>query len=507
MDDSAFDQNVQNFVTHCKERADDPKLKETLRVLNYGPLETDEELVELATDLLSAGPCTFLPGETPYDLEVFHLLPEMSQLWLETPIEVDLSPLVGHKSLSSLIVIGPTKAIPYINPLMETFEIHDSPGVDLSEISRHQQLEELVLENSPIDNFEFLAELGQLKILKIEGGELTDLSQLPMHRGIEQLSLQHHRLESLAGIEQYQQLKSLSVPSNLIRDLSPLKSLKNLKHLSVGYNPVTELSTIAKLSQLKTLEIRGLHIDDLDAVRKLTSIKALYCDDNHIRSLKPLAEHKKLETLSIRNNEVKNLAPLHKLKKLKQLYASNNNIAAFTELPPNLQTLHLDNNAFVDLDTLKEIDKLPDDELNISHNFIQDLSPLKAFTSIRSLDIGHNRIHSLEPLRKLKKLSDLNARSNRIRDISPLAGLKKLEHLNISNNQITNLTILSSLDKLSKDFTHFNNNTVGQGIRKSATTVPTKLGGKSLKKWRQKEPYKLWSPENISYEYFVKKSD
>lgn len=502
-----FQHKVDNFLAYCKERRDDPKFKETLDALNYGPVDSDEELAFLATSLLSMNHWNFLAKDAAYDLEVFHHLPELNQLWIETPVAMDLSPLAGHPSLSSLIVIGPTERIPFISPRIETIELHNAPGVDLSELAKYENLYELVLENCPIDNFDFLAELGNLKILKIEGGELNDLSQLPVHRGLEQLSLQHHRLGSLTGIEHYRQLTSLSVPSNLIPDLAPLKALKQLKHLSLGYNPTADLSVLDKLDQLKTLEIRGLNVDKLDVVRKLKNLKALYCDDNQIRSLKPLAELKKLETLSIRNNDVHNLAPLHKLKRLKKLYASNNNIAAFSELPANLHTLHLDNNAFVDLESLKTLDKIPQDELNISHNFIQDLSPLKAFPGLKSLDIGHNRVHSLEPLRKLKKLSDLNARANRIRDISPLASHKKLEYLNVNNNRISNLSILSSLDKLSKDYAHFDNNIVGHGIRKSAQTAPAKLGGKSTKKWRQKQPYKLWSPHNIDFEYITKKDD
>lgn len=59
-------------------------------------------------------------------------------------------------------------------------------------------------------------------------------------------------------------------------------------------------------------------------------------------------------------------------------------------------------------------------QLNISNNFIEDLTPLQSLTNLKTLYAAKNMIVDLSPLEQLTSLYDLNLSGNRIESVAPL---------------------------------------------------------------------------------------
>jgi Leucine-rich repeat (LRR) protein len=88
--------------------------------------------------------------------------------------------------------------------------------------------------------------------------------------------------------------------------------------------------------------------------------------------------------------------------------------------------------------------------LNLSGNYIQDISPLNKLSEIEELDLSSNLISDIRPLAGLKKLRKLNLGNNHIEDITPLAQLTSLEELCLYQNKITDFSILKGFTNLRK---------------------------------------------------------
>jgi len=144
--------------------------------------------------------------------------------------------------------------------------------------------------------------------------------------------------------------------------------------------------------------------------------------------------------------------------------------------------LDLSNNGIYRIDGIEYFRNL--EILNLRHNNLSDVSPLRTLTNLRILDIGYNRIINLEDanfnqlnnlqLQELNldynvvyshdhgtvRLSDVNLLSqhtslkylslehNHIADLSPLGELILLEELNLKKNQLERLDGIESLENL-----------------------------------------------------------
>lgn len=82
-------------------------------------------------------------------------------------------------------------------------------------------------------------------------------------------------------------------------------------------------------------------------------------------------------------------------------------------------------NHFIELNNLKDIEILG---INTKDK-ITDLSPLRNFTKLRSLDVEHNAITDLSPLLDLATLEDLKLNYNPIQNLEVLSSFKTLKNL------------------------------------------------------------------------------
>ena len=118
--------------------------------------------------------------------------------------------------------------------------------------------------------------------------------------------------------------------------------------------------------------------------------------------------------------------------------------------------------------------------LDLSFNYLTNISDLRTCTALSYLNISSNLIQDITPLEHLLKLTTLKACANQITSIEPLVHCEKLQKLHIGHNIISNLestiVTLQSLTKL-KYLTIFPNpcivkvNGARERVMKSLTLV------------------------------------
>ena len=87
--------------------------------------------------------------------------------------------------------------------------------------------------------------------------------------------------------------------------------------------------------------------------------------------------------------------------------------------------------------------------LNLSDNYISDISSLSGVNSAEEIDLSGNAIVDISPLVGIHGLYSLDLSFNEIVDVSPLAELsRRLTYLDISRNEIVNISSLLERDDL-----------------------------------------------------------
>lgn len=86
--------------------------------------------------------------------------------------------------------------------------------------------------------------------------------------------------------------------------------------------------------------------------------------------------------------------------------------------------------------------------LDLSENFINDLTPLNSCTGLRELNLFDNAITDTAQLSVNTELVILNLSSNSLESVNGLKGCTKLEELYLSNNSLDSLACITSMPKL-----------------------------------------------------------
>lgn len=80
--------------------------------------------------------------------------------------------------------------------------------------------------------------------------------------------------------------------------------------------------------------------------------------------------------------------------------------------------------------------------------FINELSPLKMFENLRSVDCSNTSVNSLSPISDINSIEVLNISNTRVINLSPLKNLKNLKILNCSNTQVSSLKAIANHQEL-----------------------------------------------------------
>lgn len=187
-------------------------------------------------------------------------------------------------------------------------------SVDLSSITRLENLRGVELKYVKVINYDFLYNLPHLTSINFYGvraDELPDFSKLKLKT----LGLYDGDIKSLDFLPETDVLTNLSVVKQQLESLEGLRNAKNIKALNVSYNPVSDINILQTFEDLERLEIRSTKIKDISALSKSNN----------------------LILLDIRETEINTVSPVAKLPNLRLLLASKENIIDIENLPDAVQ--------------------------------------------------------------------------------------------------------------------------------------------------------------------------
>ncbi|XP_051687619.1 relaxin receptor 1 isoform X4 [Oryctolagus cuniculus] len=218
-------------------------------------------------------------------------------------------------------------------------------------------------------------------------------------------SLQWNLLSKLPpdGFKKYHDLQKLCLQNNRIRSISThaFRGLHNLIKLYLSHNRITSLKpgVFEDLRRLEWLIIEDNHINRISPLTfyGLNSLILLVLMDNVITRLpdKPLCQHMpRLHWLDLEGNHI------HKLRNLTFMSCTNLTVLIMRRNEIN----HLNENAFIPLQKLHELD--------LGSNKLENLPPhvFKDLKELSQLNLSHNPIQEIpanqfDYLVKLKSLS------------------------------------------------------------------------------------------------------
>ena len=124
---------------------------------------------------------------------------------------------------------------------------------------------------------------------------------------------------------------------------------------------------------------------------------------------------------------------------------------------PNLVYYMINYQQIEDLDVPGAVPSVQ--SLILRNNRIKDISGIKNFYNVRSLNLACNEIEDITPLGvlELPAVHTLDLKRNRISDISMLFGLKEAGYVNLMMNDITDASPLADVDTISALYLDFNN--------------------------------------------------
>lgn len=264
--------------------------------------------------------------------------------------------------------------------------------------------------------------MGHPCISKADAEKITDLY------------LGNQAIHNLNGIENLTNLKSLDLSNNgELKSLKPIGNLINLNTLDISNNhEVRDLSSVISLPNIVSLKMNNIvDIHNSDSITaesfqtqinkiKSSNLDSLELEGNELTDIDFINQCLNIRLLNISNNNVMNIKPLEYLKELKWLYANGNKI--------------------------------------------QDIDSLKNLINLQTLDLGYNKISNIKNLPK--GLVELNLKHNCITDIRPLKDLKILsDHIDLTNQIYvmklnSETTDLTKYIKSSADIKYENNGTI-----------------------------------------------
>lgn len=289
----------------------------------------------------------------------------------------------------------------------EDEQIRDPTGLEYA-----TNLTTLALNNSYVEDYQFLAKLTNLKILSLHPDSPLRTKSI-----------------NLNFLTQLEELIIFDLSWNA-NDFSYLSNCENLRSLEIYSHNFTsaDLNHLSNLVGLVDLDLFGANITDINPLSPLINIESLNISgiSSRVSDITILAGLTKLRRLQLTNNEITNISALSGLSDLTELGLGLNNIT--------------------DISSLTNLTKLRD--LSLNYNNIEDISALTNLTNMWQLLLHNNNIDDISSLSGMINISSMQLHNNNIDDISSLVlntGLGEGDNVRLANN---NLDLTSGSDDL-----------------------------------------------------------
>lgn len=348
---------------------------------------------------------------------------------------LDLSPLSSLSQCKTLEIDGDyQQGVENVSvlsgmPQMETLILHQIINLkDLQFAQNMPKLKSLYLANLPILSLEGLRDLQSLNSLYLDCSNLTNTDALASLSSLQKLGFGYHNytIPDLHGLSALEEAEIYTVDLKSISNMPSIKSL--IIHNQSGEYEADSLRGMNALSDLTIIGngIIGEVGPSLGPVlRELPALEKLIFRDTPMDGYQDYS-------LALSNTGVKEMYFLP--KDLSSTSTSDN-----PELPLSLSKVEDDHTVEVLQLSRSDIHSLDDDSRNFYPNAKAYLSHFKA---LRKLYISRNNLENLDCIEGLSTLEELDISDNYISDVSALRNFPNLKKVKLSGNPVVNAEIL-----------------------------------------------------------------
>ncbi|XP_066291972.1 protein phosphatase 1 regulatory subunit 7-like isoform X1 [Branchiostoma lanceolatum] len=263
---------------------------------------------------------------------------------------------------------------------------------------------------------------------KISPADILQKSGGKDYGKVYEVDLHAEDITRIHNLEKFTRMRILDLSCNHLTTIENLEQNKDLRELKLYGNKITEVKNLDRLQELASLQLQHNRIRRLGkGLSCLRKLKILRIDSNDISQLegKELTANSQLTHLDVSCNKLQELAAVNCLPHLEELNASNNRLAAIRNM---------------------RCKKLQD--LDLSTNFLTDLSGLKDLNSLTTLNLATNRLSSLTAIGKLRHLQELNVSNNLLKELGSVSEqFPALEVFDVSENAIVSWEQVCLLSK------------------------------------------------------------
>ncbi|XP_059804834.1 protein phosphatase 1 regulatory subunit 7-like isoform X3 [Hypanus sabinus] len=221
---------------------------------------------------------------------------------------------------------------------------------------------------------------------------------------------------------------------------TPKGQLKGTNILDLSCNSIEEIENLDNKCEITELKLYGNNLRQINNLDRLRELRVLQLQYNHITSLrKGLLKLRKLQTLRLDSNQLvcvesREFAGLSQLTSLDISHNQLTDITAVNALPC-LEELFASHNKLCGIVDLSRCNKLQ--EIDLSNNKISEVQGLSFLETLTSLDLSNNVLSSTKSLGVLSSLQVLNLANNQLKSVCSFSKqFLNLEILNIANNCI-----------------------------------------------------------------------
>ena len=119
--------------------------------------------------------------------------------------------------------------------------------------------------NQSLAGIDKLVNLKSLWVTEADGKNI-DISVLAQLKELKNLRLNHCGITDISVLGSMTQLESLNLMDNNIADISPVSGLKELHYLNISQNPVSDISAVRNLTGLTGIEFEETKVSDISAL-------------------------------------------------------------------------------------------------------------------------------------------------------------------------------------------------------------------------------------------------
>ncbi|KAI9490292.1 hypothetical protein BDB00DRAFT_561101 [Zychaea mexicana] len=294
-------------------------------------------------------------------------------------------------------------------------------------------LETLHVSNNAITDMRGLPE--SLQVLKAKSNRLTSIAGLKDLRNLHYLDVCNNGIASFDDITSLYHLRTLHAEYNKVSSCSPLKRMKDLAYnrieclesieglpslrsLNLDHNDIKWISIRAPIAKLKVLRMSYNRLKAFDATF-FPDLRTLYLDDNQILRIIGLSCIPRISSFSLRDQGGQKVdVNIRYLRGARKIYLSGNMLKELVRME-DFYTLE-----YLELCSI-QLEKLPKEfardvpnlgVLYLSHNYLQDIRPLRKLRHLQKLVLVDNKLDSesnvIDTVRTLDRLHYLDLRQN-----------------------------------------------------------------------------------------------